>query len=93
MKAFVHVSPELIHQNDKDGGRRPVLVIEDERGRTYTATCIRGLNGELRTQQSHPDAHRPHAWIEVSDAALLDLVQDARLDDLRRSFTGQLQEG
>lgn len=93
MRAFVHVSPETIAQNDKDGGRRPILHVEDERGGKYTAVCIRGLNGELRTQQSHPDPNRPHAWIEVFDARLLDLVQDARLDDLRKAFTGQLQEG
>lgn len=93
MRAFIHVSPNVIAENDKDGGRRPVLCVEDERGNRVFCQAIRGLNGELQTQQSHPRADRPHAWIEVYDADRLDLVHDARIDDLKKAFSGQLQEG
>lgn len=92
MRAFIAISLDAVALN-ADGARRPILVVQDERGGVYTAVCITGLNGEFRTQQSHPDPARPDAWVEVFDASLLDLIHDARLEDLKKSFTGQLQEG
>jgi hypothetical protein len=93
MRAWIHVDKNAMEANDRDGGRRPVLVVQDERGLIYSAQALRGPGWELQTQQSHPRPDRPHAWLEVYDGNQLDLIQDQRLEQLKQTFTGQLQEG
>lgn len=62
---WIHVDKNAIAANDRDGGQRPVLVVNAAGGGMLATNHFKGHGFEVRTQYSHPQADRPHAWIEV----------------------------